>query len=182
MTEIWKDIKDYEGLYQVSNCGRVRSLKTNMILKPRKSNSGYFRVGLSKKGKHKWFLIHRLVATAFLSNPLNLPQVNHKDEVKTNNFVGTPENDFRDGNLEWCDGFYNHNYGTAIKRMVEKQLNKNKSKAILQYTLSGEFIKEFPSIQEAKRNGYGGAVVHCLVGRNKTAYGFIWRYKEKGEE
>lgn len=170
MIEIWKDIKDYEGLYQVSNYGRVRSLKTYMILKPRKSNSGYFRVGLSKKGKHKWFLIHRLVATAFLSNPLNLPQVNHKDENKTNNKLE---------NLEWCDGFYNHNYGTAIKRMVEKQLNKNKSKAILQYTLSGEFIKEFPSIQEAKRNGYGGAVVHCLVGRNKTAYGFIWKYKKE---
>lgn len=107
MIEIWKDITGYEGLYQVSNLGRVKSTQyfhgTNeRILKPISTHNGYFRVHLRKDGKLKTFKIHRLVAEAFIPNPDNLPQINHKDEDKTNNRVD---------NLEWCSARYNCNYG-----------------------------------------------------------------------
>ena len=105
--EIWKDIDGYEGLYKVSNLGRVKSL--NYLRKgiekeriPNKNNSGYLIVGLHKDGKIKNFLIHRLVAEAFIENVNDLPQVNHKDENKLNNCVE---------NLEWCSAKYNSNYG-----------------------------------------------------------------------
>ena len=103
--EIWKDILGYEGLYQVSNYGRVRSLKygKEKILKQQINTDGYLHIDLYKNKKRKNYNVHRLVTIAFLENPNNYPQVNHKDENKQNNHID---------NLEWCDYKYNCNYGT----------------------------------------------------------------------
>lgn len=158
MNEIWKDIKDFIGLYQVSNFGRVKSLKwgKERILKPRKLKCGYFAVILYKDGVTKSYFIHRLVAQAFLPNPNNLPQVNHKNENKTDNRVE---------NLEWCDQKYNCQYSFA--------------KTILQFDKKGNFITEFPSTMEVyKQLGYGkGNISACCNGKRKSCGGFIWRYK-----
>lgn len=117
MEEIWKDIKGYEGLYQVSNYGRVKSFKHNKekLRKEVKDNMGYLIVNLSKNGNKKIYKIHRLVAEAFLQNPNNYPQVNHKDENKINN---------RADNLEWCTAKYNSNYGTRNERMSNTKKEK----------------------------------------------------------
>ena len=163
--EIWKYKKDYEGHYQVSNCGRVKSIKfgKEKILKQRKDKRGYYSVVLSKNGIVKKYSVHRLVAEAFIDNTDNLPYVNHKDEDKTNNNVN---------NLEWCDAKYNINYGTCIERR-----SKKKSKPVLQYDLEGNFIKEWKSTMECGRNGYNqGNVVACCQGKLKKYKGFIWRY------
>lgn len=167
--EIWKPIKGYEGLYEVSNTGKVKSLggkrtkKYESILKQVKTNC-YLQVTLCKDGKIKNCRVHRLVATAFLHNPENLPEVNHKDENKENNRVD---------NLEWCSRKYNNNYGTLRERMVKKL-----SKPVLQYTKTGEFIREWSSTHEVGKNGFRqGNIVNCCNGKLKTAYGFIWKYK-----
>ena len=123
--EIWKDILGYEGLYQVSNFGRVKSLERLIkytenkivlrkcrIIKTHTNKCGYVYVVLHKDGNKKNYLVHRLVAEVFISNPDNLPQVNHKDENKLNNSVE---------NLEWCDAKYNVNYGTCIERRSKKR-------------------------------------------------------------
>ena len=115
--EIWRPVVGYEGLYEVSNFGRVRSIdrivpyknggvqfKRRKILSQKTDKDGYKHVTLCVNNKLKTYMVHRLVAIAFIPNPLNLPQVNHKDENRTNNYVG---------NLEWCDAYYNRNYGTC---------------------------------------------------------------------
>lgn len=172
MEEIWKDIEGYEGLYQVSNMGRVKSLKNDIILKPYILR-GYEKVLLYKNKKRKHFQIHRLVAMAFIPNPDNKPQVNHKDENKTNNCVD---------NLEWCTGHYNHNYGTINIRISQKQLNdKSKSKIVMQYSLDGTFIKEWKSTMDVQRN-LGFAHTHiseCCRGEQAYAYGYLWKYKKE---
>lgn len=182
MEEIWKDIEGYEGLYQVSNEGRVKSLArsytsgvgTKHIAEhfcKYSNNNNYLRVNLYKNGKMKWFSVHRLVAEAFIPNPDNLPQVNHKDEVKTNNHIN---------NLEWCDSKYNNTYGTCKKRMAEKQKNDpNRSKTIYQYTINGELVKIWPSEHECSRYGFhAGAIGACCKGLYgfKTHKGFRWSY------
>lgn len=110
--ELWKDICGYEGLYMISNLGNIKSIKKDALLKPIQNNNGYSRVSLYKNGKYKAFSVHRLVAEAFIPNPGALPQVNHKDEDKSNNKVD---------NLEWCTAKYNSNYGT-IKERRKKSL------------------------------------------------------------
>lgn len=117
MDEIWLNIMGYEGQYQVSNTGYVRSIKRNRILKPTNIN-GYLQISLSNQGKIKKCLIHRLVAEAFLPNPNNLSQVNHKDENTFNNNVN---------NLEWCNVTYNNNYGTRNDRISSSHRDLNKS-------------------------------------------------------
>lgn len=115
---LWKDIEGYEGIYQISNFGEVmrlmsydsrHHLRNSKILKQRKNSEGYMIVGLHKNGKEKKFLVHRLVAQAFISNPKNYPEINHIDENKHNNFAS---------NLEWCNREYNVNYGNAQKKRV----------------------------------------------------------------
>lgn len=171
MNEIWKDIEGYDGLYKISNMGNVKSLKygKERILKPAKVD-GYLRVCLCKNSKYKWFKIHRLVAEAFLDNPYNLPEVNHKDEDKSNNNVD---------NLEWCSRQYNINYGTGHQRSTETQTNGSKSKTVYQYTLDGVLVAEYPSIMEAQRQlGFNqGYICNCCNGRFNKAYGYIWKYK-----
>ena len=166
--EIWCPIKGYEGLYEVSDKGRVRSIKfgKERILKPGRMTKGYLTVGLYKNGEQKMYLVHRLVAKTFIPNPDNLPEVNHKDEDKINNKVS---------NLEWCDRKYNQNYGTGIQRMAEKL-----SKSVLQFTKDGEFVKEWKSATDVKRNlGYSkGNISSCCTGKLKSAYNFIWKYKD----
>ena len=124
MQEIWKDIKftdtdgkeyDYTGLYQVSNMGRVKSVKSGRIRKLSQGKTGYLFIGLHKNKQNKQFYVHRLVALMFLPNPNNLPQVNHKDENKENNYME---------NLEWCTCEYNLNYGTHNER-VSKTKQEN---------------------------------------------------------
>lgn len=174
MEEEWKDIEGYEGLYQVSNTGLVKNKKREKVLALEPSNCIYLRVHLWKNGVGKHYLVHRLVAEAFIDNPNNLPQVNHKDEDKTNNNVD---------NLEWCTVEYNHNYGTVIERIKTTQQNdKNKSKVILQYTLDGQFVAEYPSIKEASRQTGldDGNISHCCRRKKKTLGGYIWRYKNEG--
>lgn len=156
--EIWKDITGYEGLYQVSNLGRVKSLKNDKekILKPAISSKGYLFVNLYKQQKTTHYKVHRIVAKAFIPNPNNLPQVNHKDEDKTNNCVI---------NLEWCTAKYNINYGTAIER---------RSKQVL----CVETNKIYQSLSEIKRQlGFGiGNIWSCCNSKIKQAYGYTWRY------
>ena len=166
MKEIWKDIKDYEGHYQVSNLSRVKSIKfgKERILKPVTDRHGYLIVGLWKNNKQKTYKVHRLVAEAFLPNTDNLTQINHKDENKSNNNVN---------NLEWCDCKYNNTYGTRIER-----ISKRRSKTVLQYDLEGNFIREWKSSAECGRNGFNqGHVAACCQGKLKKHKDSIWRYK-----
>ena len=153
MNEEWRDIEGYEGLYQVSNLGRVRSLNCRGhkgcigILTPRLDGKGYEMVALYKEGKARNTKVHRLVAQAFIPNPNNYPQVNHKDENKINNNVS---------NLEWCTVLYNNCYGTRLKRVSDKNkgegnpmygkpsINRKKVKCVT----TGEI---FDSITEASK-------------------------------
>ena len=172
MEEIWKDIEGYEGLYQVSNMGRVRSLRNNIILKSKIERSGYERVNLSVNNIHKDYYIHRMVATAFISNPNNCPIVNHKDEDRTNNRVD---------NLEWCTQKYNINYGTGNKKRGLSNTNGKCSKPVLQYTKDGCFIKEWKSTMDVQRNlGFEHAnISRCCRGKQSYAYSYIWKYKKE---
>lgn len=189
--EIWKDIKSYEGLYQVSNFGRVRSLDhwgefinrwdriskrfvKGRILKQQIDHFGYLYVILYKNGISKTIKVHRLVAEAFLEVPEHFKhligsrhlQVNHKDETPLNNRVD---------NLEWCDHIYNMNYGTRIERQINTI-----SKPVLQFDLEGNLVKEWSNATEAGRNGFNsGCICNCC--KNKPRYyshkGFVWKYK-----
>ena len=185
--EIWKPIAGYEGLYEVSNLGRVRSLqnhwkKKGHILSPGKkfspSGSRYdLKVSLTKQGERKNRLISRLVAIAFIPNPNNLPQVNHKDENATNNRVE---------NLEWCDGLYNVRYGTGIARGIEAK-NKNNSKGaekpVAQFSLEGKLLSKYRSAHEAARQ-MGGEFTHickCCRGELNSHRGYKWIYIKREE-
>lgn len=166
--EEWRDIKGYEGLYQVSNYGRIKSLNyhrrnVEKILTPIKHSNGYYYINLFKNKKGKIYRMHRLVAIAFIPNPNNYQLINHKDENKANNNVE---------NLEWCTSKYNSNYGACIEKRVEKQ-----SKKVIQLTLDDVFVKEWNSTMECGRNGYiQSKVVQCCNGKRKTHCGFKWKY------
>lgn len=164
--EIWKNIKGYEGLYQVSSDGRVKSLKWNKerILKPGIRKGGYLQVALCAGGKQKSLMVHRLVCEAFHDNPENKPEVNHINEIKTDN---------RACNLEWCTRIENMNHGTRNERSGKAQ-----SKSVGQYTRDGELIKIWPSTIEAKRQaGFDcGHISRVANGERKTHKGFVWKY------
>lgn len=181
MEKIWKDIPGYEDSYQVSNLGRVRSkdrvIKRNgaydLPLKGKilgqyqykcNSNLSRLRVNLCKNGKNRVFSVHRLVAIAFVPNPNNLPQVNHKDENPLNNCAD---------NLEWCDNKYNHNYGTRNIRQAQKLYKRVRS-----YDLHGNFLCEFESIKQAAAfySLDPSGITKVCKGKNKYIGNYIFSY------
>lgn len=140
METIWKDIEGYEGLYQINNCGVIKSTPRKGtrggIIVQTPDKNGYLCVGLNKNNKMKTYKVHRLVANAFISNPRGLPEVNHKDEIKTNNHVD---------NLEWCDHKYNSQYGTRGEK-----IGRALSKPVYSVDNDGT-IEHFQSITEASK-------------------------------
>ena len=132
MKEIWKDILNYEGLYEISNLGKIRNIKSKRVLKLTKSHNGYLKTNLSKKGKLKTVFIHRLVAEAFIPNPNNLPQVNHKDGNKENNNVF---------NLEFCTE--KHNSLHAVRAGLIKV------KKVVSYDIIDKNTKNYESVKKA---------------------------------
>lgn len=164
--EEWRRLEGFVWGYEVSNLGRVKSLnyrKTGKpkIMKQSKVADGYLAVRLKKEGKPMLYRVHRLVAMVFIPNPYNHPQINHKDENKTNNRVE---------NLEWCTAKYNINYGSLIQKI---------SKVVYQYDKNLNLIHVWNSTMDAQRNGFHNTnVSKCCAGKLKTYKGFIWSYKK----
>ncbi len=168
--ERWKDIDGYAGLYQVSTEGRIKSFRKwkragcpdEYYLKPTLSNNGYMQVTLYGNGGRKKYLVHRLVAEAFIDNPSGLPHINHKDENTENN---------RADNLEWCTPLYNNRYGTAKFRMM-----MTRGKPVEQFLINGQWIATYANstIAEAITGVPAGNIQNCLSGQSKSANGFIW--------
>lgn len=182
--EIWKDIEGYEGLYQVSNKGRVKSLERDIIrkngrkyhvkeriLKDAPEGHGYFQVCLyDAKGRNKRLRVHRLVAETFIPNPEDKTQVNHKDEDKTNNHVD---------NLEWMTCKENNNYGTRTER-AGKAIAKALGKPVAQYSKDEVLIKVWQSTMEVQRQcGFNQSHISAVArGTRKSCGDFVWRYVE----
>ena len=149
-----KDIKGYEGLYGITSCGKVWSYKRKKFLEPYTSGNGYLKVQLFKDNEKKQYYIHRLVAEAYIPNMDNLPQVDHIDENKSHNYVN---------NLQWITNRDNN--------------RKSKNKPILQYTMEGEFVREWSCANDIGRVARVN-IIYCLKGKTNSAYGFKWVYKE----
>ena len=183
MEEIWKDIPNYEGLYQISNLGRVKSLdclvntrnnkkrkRKGKTLRQHNNGHGYMFVVLSKNNNVKKIYIHRLVAEAFIPNPNNYPQVNHKDENSLNNDVS---------NLEWCNSKYNANYGKRNKKMkVKKRFLQGK--LVARYDSNDNIIDKMYMSEAINLKGVHYAnLKKCCLGLQKSAGGFKWRYVDE---
>lgn len=204
MEEIWKDINGFEGRYQVSNLGRVRSLgftwkvfnyKSGRYLNIKREGRirkliigkkwGYYMVNLANSdGQIKTYIVHKLVAMAFLPNPDNLPEINHKDENKLNNVVCiNPDGsiDTERTNLEWCTGFYNLRYGTRTER-VHKKVNEPRMRAIDQFDIHGKFIRSYESQNEASRDtGISRrSIWEVLKQKRKNIHGYVFSYSDTG--
>lgn len=179
MEEIWKHI-ECEPDYEVSNLGNIRSVERIKMTKrgfprtdksrkitPKVDRDGYLIVRLGGYEKRLVYKVHRLVASAFIPNPNNLPMVNHKDETRVNNRVD---------NLEWCDHRYNINYGTSQHRRVLKIAQK-----VDLYTLKGEYVCTYESISECARklNAHKSSVISCVNGKTHTCYDYV--IKRHGE-
>ena len=193
MLEIWRtavyDGEIYEGLYQVSNLGRFKNLNYRNtgkaeLLNPGTNKDGYLQVCLSKNGEYKMCLVHRLIAETFLPNPENKPYINHKiegDKGKKINMVifnedGTVNKERT--TIEWCTPKENNDYGTRNERVAKANTNGIRSKPVLQLSLTGELIREWPSVGECGRNGFNkGAVAACCRGEKPQYKGFRWEYK-----
>ena len=200
--EVWKDIPGYEGYYQASTLGNIRSVSrktrsgyhTGKVLKQRTNHLGYKKVFLCKEGKQKLFSVHRLVALTFIPNPCNLPQVNHKDEVKANNNVF---------NLEWCTAAYNITYGTRVQRQAEKLRGVPRperrgktwgisfksrgenphARKVAQMDLEGNIIQIHNCILDAGEAV--GSNRHTIASACKRAYvskGYRWAYLDEVQE
>lgn len=170
--EVWKDVAGYEGKYKVSDQGRVLSLKSNLILKQRKTKNGYLQVHLRNKKISRTMYVHRLVGAAFCSNPKGLNEINHLDENKENNIAT---------NLQWCTHLENLMYGTRnIRVSIKKKNNVLVSFHVEQYTKDGRFIKSYPSMAEASRQtGFlVGEISRATRGIYKTYKGFVWERKK----
>ena len=196
--EEWRQVLGYEGLYEVSNTGKVRSVtryrnggnQFNSTFKtiwrgrelkpqPRRKNGkyeeyGHLRVSLTKDGKTRKIFVHRLVAIAFIPNPHNLPIVNHIDENPQNNNAT---------NLEWCDQKYNTNYGTSRQRSVMhtdfNARSKKQNKKIYQYSTKGVLVKVWNSRKEASESGFTGpSITRCAQGKRKTHKGYVWSFEK----
>lgn len=187
LKEEWKDIQNYEGMYQVSNLGNIKSVdridskngqRKGKMLKPYTAHNGYLKVTLCKESKTKHFAVHRLVAETFISNPNNYPYVNHKDEIKINN---------KADNLEWCTAEYNVNYGTRNERMAKsincEEWSKKSKRKVNQYTLDGVFIKTWDSLKEAGEhyNISPTSISKACNGHYKQSNGFTWKLFKEGD-
>lgn len=179
--EIWKDIKGFEGIYQASNLGRVKSLERldaigrklkESIKKPTRGRDGYYRIQLWKQSIGKAYQVHRLVWSAFNGPIPEGMQVNHIDEKPSNNSLS---------NLNLMTPKENCNWGTRNERAGKVLKNrKDQSKPVLQLTLEDILIKEYPSAMQVEREtGFShGNIVNCCKGKRKTVHGFKWKYKE----
>ena len=176
--EEWRYIKGYEGLYQVSNLGNIKSLskidgngvyRKERLLKPILNSHGYYVVMLYKNNKGVQKLVHRLVANAFIPNPNNLPHINHKDEIKTNNHAD---------NLEWCDIAYNNRYGNRSKKVV-----KALGQPVISISLLDNCISFYPSIAIATKKAHinDRDIQNVLKGRKRQHKGVVWRYATEEE-
>ena len=190
--EIWKDIPEYEGLYQVSNLGNIKSLdiminckgakgidshlRKGRILKQNIGTTGYYSVNLSKNGKTRYIRVHTILAKVFIPNPNDYPCINHIDGNKLNNNLD---------NLEWCT--YSHNNSEAYRIGLKTNKYAGKygkeaqfSKPLLQYSLEDEFIREWENANQVKRElGYCAENIRNVCnGRRKQANGYKWKYKE----
>ena len=190
--EIWRtpiyDGEPYEG-YKVSNWGKILSLNYRntgkaKLMTPVERKDGYSQVGLSKNGETKTCKFHRLIAETFLPNPEGKPCINHKiegKEGKSINMVFFNEDgtiDKERTTIEWVTYEENNNYGGHNERIAKANTNGKRSKRVLQFTLKGEFVREWPSLSECDRNGFDFRNVSaCCRGERKTAYGFRWMYK-----
>lgn len=183
--EIWKPISGY--IEEISSHGRIR--RGTNIIEPSKKPEGYLYITLSKNRKRRNFYIHRLVAEAFIPNPENKPQVNHKiegEEGKSINIVCFNDDgsvDEERTTIEWCDAKYNNNYGTKPERLKGKAINrKETSKEVIQLSLDGLFIKEYPSQQEVKRQLGLKGVSSCCREKQTSAGGYIFILKSDYNE
>lgn len=169
MSEIWKDVVGYEGIYQVSNLGRVKGLQSGKILRPQKRQHGYLSVWLYADGGKRQVSIHRIVAEVFCERRDGANEVNHLNEDKQDN---------RAENLAWCNRSENCAYGEKLHQARLKWRNSRRSKAVRQLTLDGKFVAEFPSMHEARRQtGFAeGNIYHAINGRYTHAYGYKWEY------
>ena len=191
-TEIWRT-PIYKGEiydnYQVSNLGRLINLNYRRtgkakLMEPYEKGRKYLQVSLYKNGKEDWIYVHQLIAETFLPNPENKPCINHKiegDEGKKINMVFFNEDgsiNKEKSTIEWATYEENNNYGTRNQRIFEKTTNGKLSKPVLQLSLTGELIREYPSANECGRNGFErSGVIRCCNGKQKTHKGFRWEYK-----
>jgi len=183
MEELWKDIPNFIGLYQVSNHGRIKSLArivvskkgqnfiiNEKILKPINRGKNYLVVHLCRNSVQFKASIHRLVAQAFLLNPMNYPFINHKDENPSNNHVD---------NLEWCSAQYNNTYGSANAKRTKSMRNSTLiSKSVKQFDLNGRFIAEYPSTMEARRLFGFTHISDVCAGKRSQCGGYVWKYND----
>lgn len=179
MGEIWKDVKGYEGLYRISNHGRIWTNKYKKYLKQFISQGGYLHVSLSKRGRVRKYDIHRLVALNFIPLIDGKNVVNHIDENKTNNHVS---------NLEWCTQKENINHGTGIQRGLETKKTSTKFKRSFELRstpivginiLTGNKI-EYESMLAAEKDGFrNGSISNCILGKANTHAGYKWYKKSK---
>lgn len=170
MIEKWRDVCGYDGKYQISNHGRVKSFYFGEnFLVPKINNRGYLWVELAKNRKRKALLIHRLVAIAFLDNLEGLPIVNHKDENPKNNRVD---------NLEWCDYSYNILYSLSKRPNRPRRISLKRSMAINQLSLDGVLLKRWDNANVIKKTLLKNEwnIVECCRGNRKTAYGYKWEF------
>lgn len=186
--ETWKDIKGFEGIYQISNMGRVKSFKADpngRILSIKNSKGDYLNIVLCHGNKRRSVKVHRLVAEAFIPNPDNKPEVNHKDGNKQNNRVG---------NLEWATRIENQRHALALNPNILKgmvQYNRYiRPRTIQQFTMDGRFVAEYANSTEAEK-ATGVCQRNILQVANRDEYkpgktrrqagGYIWRFKPAAE-
>jgi hypothetical protein len=187
--ENWKSVSGYEGMYEVSDCGRVRGVDREVhckngdvqarkarILKQKADRQGYYIVCLCKCGKLQFMRVHRLVGYAFIENPENKPEINHIDENTQNNCVT---------NLEWCTRKENVNWGTGHQRGVMntnfKAFAQRLSKKTAQLSLDGKVLKVWDSLHAiCRETGYkAGHISECCHGKKKSRYGYRWSFVQE---
>lgn len=161
--EVWRDVVGFEN-YMVSSLGRIYSKKKKTTMKATPDSKGYLRISFYEYGKSHTKKVHRVVAEAFIDNPKKLPQVNHKDEDKSNNSAS---------NLEWCTNKYNRYYGTATERTRLANMNcETTSKSVRCI----ETDTVYPSIREARRQTGAANIFYCCIGKRNTSNGYHWEY------